>query len=132
VTKGVAYPISASLISGLSYAFSTSAKHSLEPHAILNPDAALHISLESGKYGTSTKLAILRRLLTSEANNATEIWQVLDQVKHGQRRLIVEVNSADDIASLVRLKRDWAPGMKMTIMGGQESWMVSRGVSFDV
>lgn len=49
---------------------------------------------------------------------------MLDQAKHGLRRVVVEVNSADDTASLIRLKRDWAPGMKLTIMGGQESWMV--------
>lgn len=125
VTKAVAFPISGSLFSGLSYAFSTAALHSLSPNAILNPAAALHLSLVSGKMGTSTKLAVLRRLLTSDANNETEIWRVMDQVKHGQRRVVMEVNKADTMAALVRLKRDWAPGMKMTFLGGQEAWMVS-------
>lgn len=130
VTKAVAFPISSSLVSGLSYAFSTSAEHGLSQNAILNPDAALHLSLASGKMSTSTQLAILRRLLTSDANNETEIWNVLDQAKHGERRVVIEVDSADDIASLIRLKRDWAPGMKLTIMGGQESWMASLGLLF--
>lgn len=125
MTKAVAFPISSSLIAGLSYAFSTSATHSLSPGAIINSDAALHLSLVGGKMGTSTQLAVLRRLLTSDAHNDTEIWKVLDEAKHGERRVVVEVNSVDGMAGLVRLKRDWAPGMKMTIIGGAESWMVS-------
>jgi hypothetical protein len=50
---------------------------------------------------------------------------VVKEVKRGERRLVVEVAKADVMAAMVRLKRDVAPGMKMTFLGAHESWMVS-------
>ena len=45
-------------------------------------------------------------------------------VADGELRLVVEVSKADIIAALVRLKREVAPEMKITLLGAHESWMV--------
>lgn len=126
MTTGVTFPKSSSLFSGLSYAFSTSAEHPLAEGAILNPSAALHLSLSgSSKYSVSTKIAVLRRLLAGELELDNELTDVISEVKHGERRLVVSVEGADHMAALVRLKRDSAPGMKMTFLGAQESWLIA-------
>lgn len=127
VTAAVASPLSGGLFSGLSYAFSTSALTSLSQGAIINPAAALHIALDNSKQSISTKLAVLRHLLqsSSEAEETSEIVKEIKAVKRGERRLVVEVNKADVIASIVRLKREVAPGARITILGGTESWLVS-------
>ena len=128
MTTAVTSPLSSSsgIFSGLSYAWSTSAYHALEPHAIVSHSAALHISLTNSKTSISTKLAVLRKLLQSgnDEEDDSEIVKEIKAVKRGERRLVVEVDKADVIASLVRLKRDVAPGARITILGGLESWIV--------
>jgi hypothetical protein len=128
VTTGVTAPSSSSFFTGLSYAFSTSAETPLSPNAILNPSAALHLSLDSSKVSISTKIAVLRRLLSGELNDEehSEIVDAVKDVKYGERRLVVSVDKADVMAALVRLKRDVAPGLKMTFLGGTEAWLVSE------
>ena len=73
----------------------------------------------------STDLAVLRRLLLGELGDNTELKKEVHAVKRGYKRLVVEVNRADVMAAMVRMKRDVAPGMAMTFMGGAEAWMVS-------
>ncbi|ORX38692.1 hypothetical protein BD324DRAFT_621954 [Kockovaella imperatae] len=142
VTNAVAYPISDALFNGLSVQYSTSAEHPLSHGAILNPSGALHISLASkvdsedqgdeSIVSISTKLAVLRRMLGpaptdkdgNELRPETELEKELHAVKRGYRRLVVECNRADIMASVIRLKRDWAPGMQLTFLGGAEAWMI--------
>lgn len=125
MTQGVTPPQSSSFFQGLSFAFSTSAEHPLSDNAILNPSAALHLQLDNSQYSVSTKLAVLRRLLQNGTGEDTELTRLVNEVKHGAKTLVVHVNKADYIATLVRLKRDVAPGMKLTILGGAESWIVA-------
>lgn len=126
VTTIVAYPISSSFISGLSFSFSPSAPHSLARHAIQNPSAALHLSLVNTPTSISSKIAILRRLLLGEIEGHTEVVQAFKKVANGELRLVVEVSSADAISALVRLKREVGRKLKITILGGHESWLVRR------
>ncbi|EIW67430.1 hypothetical protein TREMEDRAFT_11883, partial [Tremella mesenterica DSM 1558] len=121
VTTAVSYPLSSSLFSGISFSFSTGALHALEEGAILNPSAALHITMSNSKFSISTKIGILRRLLHHEEN---DLMKVMKQVATGKKRLVVEVNKADVMASLVRLKKE-VKDLKMTFLGGQESWMIA-------
>ncbi|KIR29030.1 amidohydrolase [Cryptococcus deuterogattii LA55] len=123
VTTIVAYPISSSFISGLSFSFSPSAPHPLARHAIQNPSAALHLSLENTPTSISSKIAILRRLLLGEIEGHTEVVQAFRKVANGELRLVVEVSSADAISALVRLKREVGRKLKITILGGHESWL---------
>ena len=91
----------------------------------MNPATALHLNFQTSKDSTSTKIAFIRRLLNGELDESNEITKVMQEVKKGEMRLVVEVTKADIMAALVRLKRDVAPEMKMTFIGGHESWMVS-------
>jgi len=126
VTTAVTAPISSSMFSGLSYAHSLGAEHPLSPGAIANPAAALHISLSNTKISISSKIAVLRKLLQSstQEEETSEIVKEIKSVKRGERRLVVEVDKADVIAAVIRLKREVAPGARITILGGTESWMV--------
>lgn len=126
VTTAVAYPLSESMFAGMSYSFSTSAIHALSPNAILNPAAALHLNLEfeGPKPSRSTKIAVLRELLAGKIAEVSEVTEVMGAVAKGQLQVVVEVNKADTIAALIRLKREVAPDMRITILGGAESWLV--------
>ncbi|ORY35366.1 hypothetical protein BCR39DRAFT_509101 [Naematelia encephala] len=131
VTAGVGFPIvsggaSGSLFAGLSFAFSTSGAHPLAKGAILNPAAALHLALDNSKISTSTKIGILRRLLQGKVEEETEVTEALQKVAKGELRLVVDVNKADIIAALVRLKKEVAPKMKLTLLGAAESWMLAE------
>ena len=126
VTTAVASPIAgSSLFSGLSFAFSTAADHPLSRGAILNPAAALHLNMESSKLSTSSKIAILRRLLSGESGEEDEITEAMQKVASGDLRIVVQVTKADTMGALVRLKREVASEMKMTFIGAHEAWMVS-------
>ena len=48
----------------------------------------------------------------------------MKKVAEGDLRIVVEVSKADIIAALIRLKREVAPKMKITLLGAHESWMV--------
>ena len=124
VTTGVAAPISNGLFNGLSFAFSTSALHPLEQGAIVNPAASLYITLSNSKYSVSTKLAVLRHLLQGDSED-TELAREILAVRRGERRLVVQTEKADVIGAVVRLKREVAPGARITILGGTESWLVA-------
>ena len=125
VTTAVAAPLGSTLFSGLSFALSLGALTPLSPHAILNPSASLFVSLSNAKFSISTKIAILRRLLLGETDEDNEVTRAMSSVASGDLRLVVDVNKADSIAALVRLKKEVAPGMKLTILGGTEAWLVS-------
>lgn len=126
MTTGVAFPISSSssLLYGLSYAFSLGAPHALAPNAIINPAGALHLSLTAGKLSISTKIAALRRLLQGQVEDKTELTALFNRVHRGEVRLVIEVHKADVMAALLRLKKEVGGDVKMTFMGGYESWMV--------
>ena len=129
MTTAVASPFTSRLFGGLSFAFTTSAEHPLAPHAIVDPATALHLNFETGKASTSTKIAFIRRLLLGELDHDNEITAAMKQVAKGELRLVIEVSKADIIAGLVRLKRDVAPDMKITLLGAHESWMVSPAIA---
>lgn len=132
VATAVAFPISFNLFAGLSFSFSVGSPHPLSHHAILNPGAALHLTMDNSRVSISTKIAILRRLLLGEEDEETELTRAMESVAKGELRLVVHVSKADVMAALVRLKKEIAPQMKMTFLGGHEAWMVSRSPLGDV
>ncbi|WVW85777.1 hypothetical protein I302_107815 [Kwoniella bestiolae CBS 10118] len=134
VTTAVVSPKTSSWISGFAYAFSPESEHSLEHHSIQNPLTALHISLDNSKSSVSSKIAILRKLLSGHSHHAssssedeegTELVRAFESIRKGELRLVIRTDKADVIASLIRLKRDVADKAKITILGGQESWIVA-------
>ncbi|WVQ99842.1 hypothetical protein IAU59_006985 [Kwoniella sp. CBS 9459] len=125
VTTAVVSPKSTSFLSGISFAFSPSAPHPLSHGAIQNPYGALHITLDNSKTSVSSKIAILRRLLLGEVDEKTELSEALREVAKGKWRLVVNVDKADSIATLIRLKTEVAEKAKITVLGGQEAWLVA-------
>jgi len=106
VTSGIVAPISGGgFFSGLSVKFSTSALHKLEPGAVIKDVVALHVSISGGaQVSTSTQIALLRRLLGGEVKGQDGHW--FKQVRRGKVRLVVDVESADIMATLLRLKAE--------------------------
>ncbi|KAK6910652.1 hypothetical protein I203_104684 [Kwoniella mangroviensis CBS 8507] len=131
VTTAVVSPKTSSWISGYGYAFSPESEHSLVPGSIQNPLTALHISLDNSKSSVSTKIAILRKLLSGsskkveEEDEETELAHAFEKVRKGGLRLVIRTDKADIIASIIRLKKEVAKEAKITILGGQESWIVA-------
>ncbi|WRT68226.1 uncharacterized protein IL334_005202 [Kwoniella shivajii] len=128
VTTGVAYPKSSSWINGISFSFSPGALHPLSEGAIQSSYGALHITLDNSKTSVSTKIAILRKLLTQDQpeDAKTELTEAFDMIKDGKLVLVVKTDKADTIASLIRLKKEHASKSKITILGGLESWLVAE------
>ncbi|KAG1808290.1 composite domain of metallo-dependent hydrolase [Suillus subaureus] len=103
VTTGVTAPSSGGLIVGLSTAFSTGAAHKLEDGAVIQDVAALHVQIGHSKRGpsVSTQIAALRNMLLGDKGSTT-----FAEVTKGAIPLVVEVQNADIIASLIELKKE--------------------------
>ncbi|TXT04247.1 hypothetical protein VHUM_04245 [Vanrija humicola] len=132
-TTGVSWPGSlgpARFIAGVSFSFSTSAPHPLAAGAIGTARAALQLTLDEegadNNPSISTKLGVLRRLLRQKgAAEDNELGRAFEDAAAGRLRLVVTANSADHIGALVRIKRDIAPALKLTIFGGAEAYMLA-------
>ncbi|KAK8854942.1 hypothetical protein IAR55_003681 [Kwoniella newhampshirensis] len=126
VTSIVAAPQSNSLFAGLSFAFSPAAPHPLADGAIQNPTAALHISIDNSKSSVSSKFAVLRRLLLGEVAGAdTELTAAMKKAAKGELTLVIMATKADVIAAVVRLKEEVGGKVKITILDGDESWLIA-------
>lgn len=124
VTTGVTWPQSAGFVNGLAYSFSTSAAHPLEKGAIGHAGAALVLTLSSAPESVSTKIALLRKLLAGEGAKG-ELAEAFKRAAAGELRVVVEVTSADQIAALVRLKRESARKLRLTLFAGEEAWLLA-------
>ncbi|QRV94403.1 amidohydrolase family protein [Ceratobasidium sp. AG-Ba] len=108
VTTMVEAPSSYGLIQGISVAFRTGSSHGLEPGAISQQEVALHARIVHDGVGddamVSTKVATLRRLLLSGLDQ--DKGGVYARVVKGQLPLVVSVEKADIMATLIQLKAD--------------------------
>lgn len=143
VTKAISAPkFAGTEHKGISAAFRTGVKHSLEKHAIVNPAVALHYTLTSsakqGKTPTiSSAIAELRTKLlsaiTSDSSKTDSKNQpedlALAQVINGTLPLVIEVHSADTIASLILLKSEVETTanntLNLVLLGGAESHILA-------
>lgn len=107
---------------GLSVAFNTGAKNALQPGAIVQEMVALHVSISKDfTASVSTQIAALRKLLLSSKNETlfSAVVQVSfhflflwcfvckpSLIMKGDLPLIVNVDSADIMATLIRLKEE--------------------------
>lgn len=143
---GVTRAISAPKFNGLgshhgtSVGFLTSAQTSIEPEAIFAADAAVHYTLnvkvrESSKSYTEAFGTLRKKLLDAatakEAAEAFSEAQYLKKVVSGGLVLALTINSADGIASALRVKQDVEKALKgakikMAIIGGAESHLVAQ------
>jgi hypothetical protein len=123
VTQGVTHPIQSGVFGGISYAYDPAALHPLDG-GILQRETAMHIKVsENTKLSTSTVIGALRKLLLDETEKS-DLQRYFRKVARGDIPLVVAVNRADLMASLLNLKKEVAPGMKMVFEGAAEAWLI--------
>ena len=131
MTTGVVTPVSYGFLSGLSTAFSSGAKHKLEKGAVHQRVAAFHIGIHYGAGpSVSSQIAALRALFRMELKQPLA-W-LIGQIKKGELTLVVNVESADIMASLVEFKRDFAEqdgdSIKLTFAGASEAHLLAKEI----
>ncbi|KIP04862.1 hypothetical protein PHLGIDRAFT_36717 [Phlebiopsis gigantea 11061_1 CR5-6] len=132
VTAGVTAPKSVGLISGVSTAFATGALHQLEDGALIQKDAALHVNVghSSGGPSVSTQIAALRKLLHGSGKGALGAW--FDKVTKGTVPLVIAVENADAIASLIRLKAEveanFDTSLQFVFAGATEAHLLAKEI----
>ncbi|KAF9076825.1 hypothetical protein BDP27DRAFT_1312651 [Rhodocollybia butyracea] len=128
------------MIWGLSTTFRTAASHVLEPGATIQTDTALHVRITRPRFdlngppavSVSSQLAALRRLLYGWESRDTDTGLWFRKAAEGVIPLIVEVESADIMASLILLRHevDGKIGgqMRMVFIGATESWLLAKEI----
>ncbi|KAH9474485.1 hypothetical protein JR316_0012944 [Psilocybe cubensis] len=131
VTLGVTAPTSSGLISGLGTAFNTGSPHKLATGAVLQEETALHVSVGSSAISVSTQIGVLRSLLHGEGKG--NLGASFSRVIEGQIPLVIQVNNADIMASLIDLKREVetssGKSIQMTFAGAEEAHLVAKEIS---
>ncbi|CDO72361.1 hypothetical protein BN946_scf184977.g58 [Trametes cinnabarina] len=129
VTTGVVAPQGSGFLAGLSTAFSTAAAHKLEDGALVQEVGGLHVSIHPrGKPSVSTQIAALRELLLGGGTGELKHW--VNKIREGEVPLVVEVESADIIASLISLKVEVEQRLchpiQMTLLGATEAHILAE------
>ncbi|KAJ4124900.1 hypothetical protein NW768_009240 [Fusarium equiseti] len=146
VTRAISAPVfvGGATHFGTSVGFSTSALTSIEEGAVFAPDLAVHYTLDVNVRGSTSYSAAfggLRNKLLAAATSTNPIVNpfseeaFLKKVTTGERVLALTINSADGIATALRIKSEIegmletsnvAQRIKMAIIGGAESHMVAK------
>jgi hypothetical protein len=88
----------------------------------------MHIKVsEKAKLSTSTVIGVLRKLLLDETEKS-DLQRYFRKIARGDIPLVVAVNRADLMASLLNLKKEVAPGMKMVFEGAAEAWLIPHEI----
>ncbi|KAI0832753.1 composite domain of metallo-dependent hydrolase [Trametes gibbosa] len=99
---------------GISATFRTGAPHALERTAIIKPLTALHVSIGRAPpisytpqaVSLSTEIATLRHLLLDGEDARTQTGEWFKKAADGSIPFVVDVSSADIMATLIRLKSE--------------------------
>ncbi|OCH88880.1 composite domain of metallo-dependent hydrolase [Obba rivulosa] len=132
VTVGITAPSHSGFLGGLTTAFSLGSAHKLERGALVQNITAVHVSFgRSVIPSISTQVAALRSLLQGHTEGDHAKWFRL--VSQGKLPLVIRVDSADIIATLIELKKEvetasQAP-LKMTLEGATEAHILARELS---
>ncbi|GLB37488.1 putative carbohydrate esterase family 9 protein [Lyophyllum shimeji] len=130
VTTGIVAPVSDGFLSGLSTAFSTGAAHKLAKGAVVQEVAALHVAVGSSSASISTQIAALRRLLLG--NGEGDLAQRFRDVTQGKLPLVVQVHSADVMASIIHIKQQveehYGNAIKLTFTGASEAHLLAKEI----
>ncbi|TFK55529.1 composite domain of metallo-dependent hydrolase [Heliocybe sulcata] len=133
-----------SIISGLSTTFRTGAAHALEDGAVVKEITALHVNIGrphpvGGRHGlgpgvsVSTEIAALRRLLLEGESKDTETGRWFRGAAEGTIPLVIEVSSADIMASLLKLKTDIEEArgttMRMVFSRASEAHLLAKEIA---
>ncbi|KAF7364300.1 Composite domain of metallo-dependent hydrolase [Mycena sanguinolenta] len=129
VTTAIVAPMGHGFLQGLGTAFDVGAPHALAAGAIVQDETSLHISLYPDMGASvSTQIAALRRLLFED--EASGPWM---RVREGQIPLVIRVDSADIMATLLHLKaeyeaRTWYT-LTMTFTGAAEAHLLAAEIA---
>ncbi|TFK91320.1 composite domain of metallo-dependent hydrolase [Polyporus arcularius HHB13444] len=131
VSSGIVAPRSGGFLTGLNTAFSTGSKHKLEHGAVIQSAGAVHVSVHpSGKPSVSTQIAALRRLLLEPISGELGFW--FDKIRKGRSPLVIDVHSADVMATLISLKSEIEDKLaldrplRFTFTGGGEAHLLAK------
>jgi len=120
----VTAPSGSGFLHGLSAAFSVGARHALERGAVFQDVVALHVQLRHP--GVSTQVTALRRALLGDVISA------FAEVRTGTMPLVVHVDSADVMATLLTLKAEAeaASGktLRVTFTGAAEAHLLAHEI----
>lgn len=141
LSKTTLFGGASTLIGGLAVTFRTGAEHALQPDAIVKPIAALqvHVGRAAPWRGTlpalsvSTQVATLRRLLLDSVSEDEETGKWFKQAADGIIPLIIEVGSADIMATLLKLKAEVeelrGARMRMIFSGATEAHLLAADIA---
>ncbi|KAL5519409.1 hypothetical protein ACEPAH_1092 [Sanghuangporus vaninii] len=129
VTSAITAPASNGFFAGLSAHFSTGAPLKTTPGAVIQEVTALHFSIGSvGQPSVSTQIAALRRLLTVKQEGDLGHW--INKVLTGKIPLVIDVHSADHIATLLMLKKKveltTGTALRLTLTGASEAHLLAQ------
>lgn len=128
VTRAVTAPVSDGFLSGLSATIDTGAVNALEKGAIVEDETAMHVAVSLNfETSVSTQIAVLRRLLEESSEDA---WRM---VRSGDIPLVIRVESADVMATLISLKEEcedgsWYNRIRMTFVGASEAHLLAKKI----
>lgn len=152
MTTGITSPLTKGFLSGLGAAFGTGLQHRLEKGAVLQEVTSLHFELTQSSPSVSTHIAALRQLFfgATTGNLAAEItkvvkvrsttyrlWLIHDSffliIKKGELPLVIQVHSADVMATLIELKNEVEARnktkIKFTFSGASEAHLLAKEIS---
>ncbi|KAK7032886.1 carbohydrate esterase family 9 protein [Favolaschia claudopus] len=132
VATAVTAPAGEGVFRGLSTFISLGSRNSLEKGALLQQIAAVHVAVSlQFESSVSTQIATLRRLLLESSNDEQEFG--FQQTSKGSIPLVITVDNADVMASLLQLKREVEAHhnktMKMTFIGGAEAHLLASEIA---
>ncbi|KAF8065373.1 hypothetical protein FPV67DRAFT_1628755 [Lyophyllum atratum] len=127
VTRAVAAPVANGFLAGFSTTIDTGASSAVEKGAIIQEETALHIAVSLGLgVSVSTQIATLRRLLHDSTADA---WE---RVRTGAIPLVVNVDSADVMATLLNLKSQYEKSsgnsVRLTFSGASEAHLLAEEI----
>ncbi|KIK32334.1 hypothetical protein CY34DRAFT_101749, partial [Suillus luteus UH-Slu-Lm8-n1] len=128
VTTAITAP-SGTFLQGVSTAFSPGAAHARVENASVVDEVALHVAVSmSSKVGVSMQVAALRNMLFGKGGD-----EVLKSVRKGKTTLVVNVESADIMATLLRLKDEYEAqsgrDLCMTFAGATEAHLLAHEIA---
>ncbi|KAF9476425.1 hypothetical protein BDN70DRAFT_882471 [Pholiota conissans] len=135
VTTGITAPSGSSFLQGISAAFRVGAPHALAKGAIVQRATAVHISVSMAlRVSVSTQIAALRSLLFWDdedfVRDDAKTWAT---VREGSAPLVVSVESADIMSTLLALKADYeaktGSTLRLTFSGASEAHLLADEIA---
>ncbi|KAJ8088290.1 hypothetical protein PM082_022362 [Marasmius tenuissimus] len=127
---------------GLATAFSTGAHHKLEQGAVLSEDTSLFMTINMGaEESVSTQIRSLRKALVSAVNGTAggDLGNSFKRVVEGEIPLLIKVENADIMATLIQLKGEvestikaqnhMAKKLRITFVGAAEAHLLASEIA---